>query len=115
MARKPSGDRVLLKMLREIVQPVFLLDASGKVRYANPALGEWLGTAAERLLGQKCVFGGDPAEGGGRNLLAPPPDVPTGRAIVRPAPRLGGEAEADQMLFLPLGGAEGEPAEILGV
>lgn len=115
MTRKPGGERVLSRWLKVAPQPVFLLDSQGRIRFVNSKLEQWLGVVAEKLIGQRAVFGGDPAEGFGRHLLAPPPELAERKFLRRPLPRLGGETLRDHALFIALEKEAGEAGGTLGI
>jgi len=79
MARKRSVAKELVNLLQASPRPVYILDDRRRIVYCNVACCEWLGAAAEQLVGQQCNYGGSSAAPGDLALaLCPPPEVFTG-------------------------------------
>ncbi len=124
MPRKRITATELARMLNHVPQPVYVLDDDLHVVFLNEACCEWLGLAAEGLLGQRCAYhsgpGADAAEGLAA-ALCPPPEVLVGRevtayvSISRPVGSLeatAGTAPRRWVRFVPLGTG---PEDVIGV
>ena len=56
MPRPPAPGRLVLRSLEEAAIPVFALDASRQIVFANRALGEWIGIDPQGLVGRRCDY-----------------------------------------------------------
>lgn len=54
MASSTSGNRALLRLLREALLPVYLLDNRLRIAFCNDAFANWVGIDAEALIGGDC-------------------------------------------------------------
>ncbi|HBO44770.1 MAG TPA: hypothetical protein DD670_12740 [Planctomycetaceae bacterium] len=84
MARQRVKTAELARLFNAIDRPVYVLDEELVIRFLNEACREWLGEAAESLVGQRCTYRTSPAgdESASRPLaesLCPPPSVLSGR------------------------------------
>ena len=119
MAQRISAAE-LARLLNSASQPIYVLDEDLTVVFINRACQEWLGPAAEGLLGRRCGFieisgpatvGADAVAAG----LCPPPRVTTGEPVAAAVARVAEESGTlteRSARFLPLGGA-GE--DVLGI
>lgn len=74
----------LARTLNSATRPVYVLDDDLTVVFCNRACLQWLGEAAEGLLGQRCGYHSGPETGGARAVaagLCPPPAVLAGRQL----------------------------------
>jgi transcriptional regulator with PAS, ATPase and Fis domain len=101
----------LARFLDAADQPIYLVDASRRLRFVNRACEAWLGLSAASLLGQECRYHTPcdlPPEARAACALCPPPEafagVQIGAVICVPAADPA-RAEA-QVDFVPLGGGE---------
>ena len=72
------------KLIDDSDQPIWVVDAEGRIVATNPALRTWWGTESEQLVGQKIQFGtlaDSSTHGDLAAALAPDPAVFTGRAV----------------------------------
>ncbi|MBN1393542.1 MAG: PAS domain-containing protein [Pirellulales bacterium] len=118
MSTRRSNIAELGKLLNSVVRPVYVLDEDWTIVFLNQACQEWLGSAAEGIVGQRCAYHSelkplDTAAAG----LCPPPRVFSGeisRAKVFQGG--GGEKFAERPArFFPLGGESGEPFAVVAV
>src|SRR5689334_22577376 len=135
MPRPPAPARLLLRTLEEAASPIFALNASRQIVFANRALADWLAIDAEGLLGRRCDYHAAAADGplqAACAALCPPPEAFSGQitdgfvsrlAGSQPATgslpferrqvrflSLPGQAAADCLLLVIVQGAE-EPAQ----
>jgi DNA-binding NtrC family response regulator len=97
-------------MLEESATPLFALDGQRRIVFASRTLGEWVGMAAEQLVGLRCDYhtGGEGPLTSIAAALCPPPEALNGElasgVVGRPAL---GERPAEQRpaRFLRLGAA----------
>lgn len=114
MAQSASGSQGLVQLLSITSTPVYALDESRYVVYANPSLLDWAGVTAQQLIGQRCDYHSGTAAVAS---LCPPPDAFAGnhvRAIVG-CRREGGELARRWGEFIPLGWHAVECPGVLGV
>src|SRR5262245_46775331 len=119
MPRPPAPIRLLLRTLEEAQSPIFALDATRQIIFANRALAEWLAIDAQQLLGRRCDYHAaaneDPLQAACA-ALCPPPEAFTGQITDGFASRL---ATADRpferrsVRFLSLPGSNANDALLL--
>ena len=114
--RKRRSSAPLVHLLDDAPGPIYLLDATGKIVFANRACGEWLGVDPQSLSGQVCRYA-PPASGKQQGEVAdglcPPPRVFRGHAcqeLVYAPP--GSEPAQQSARFVPLPG-KGEECGVL--
>lgn len=56
MARSPRLARRFFRLLEQLPEPLYVLDAEGQIAYANPACTAWVGMPAEDLIGRQCRY-----------------------------------------------------------
>jgi DNA-binding NtrC family response regulator len=117
MARKRSYITALSNLLAECAQPVYVLDAAGKLVYCNPACTSWLNVDAHQLLGRVCQYRSQPAETEPADLsfaLCPPPQAFLGQRLSACVVRhpQAGLTEVREIDCVPLGQP---PQKCLGV
>ena len=98
-------------------QPIYVLDEDLTIVFFNRACQEWLGTAAEGLLGRTCAYHSSPAVGGPEAVaaaLCPPPASLSGEISTATVARVAedGTSVERRARFLPIG-AVGE--DVLGI
>jgi transcriptional regulator of acetoin/glycerol metabolism len=115
MARHRYHAPELVRLFESDTTPLYVLDEQLRIVFVNEACREWLGPAAEELIGRQCVYhssaelSGPEAAAAG---LCPPPTVLSGRAVTAEVARTTGQgAESRRARFLPLGPA----GHLLGV
>ena len=59
MARPTSQKTIVSRLFSASDRPIYILDAGGRIVYANQALADWLVVEADKLPGMKCVWSGD--------------------------------------------------------
>ncbi len=72
------------KLLDAAREPVYLVDGDGTLVFVNPALAEWLGVAADELMGQSCRYHTElatPSAAAIAARLCPPPAVLAGERV----------------------------------
>ncbi len=100
--------------------PIYLLDETRHLRYANQAFYDWIGDSGAKLLGVRCDYHSQPeATGmpGGAAGLCPPPEVFRGerkRAILSWT-RSGKQPVCRWAEFLPLGEDPSDCPAVLAV
>ncbi len=105
------------RLLNSAEQPIYVLDKDLTIVFLNQACREWLGEAAEALLGRRCAYHSSPATAGPDALaagLCPPPAVLSGETSTAPVCVVTADRNttARMALFTPLGGSAGN---VLGV
>jgi DNA-binding NtrC family response regulator len=112
----------LARLLDASPDPIWVVDGERRIRYVNRACAEWIGRAAEELVGRECRYRtgdeSDPASATADALCPPPTALAGGRVsaeVVLPAPKeaasqeaglraTGGPASAARRAdFIPLG------------
>lgn len=118
MPAKRAAASSLARLFDALDQPVYLVDATRRLRYVNRACAEWLGVSAASLVGQECRYytpGELPAEQRAACALCPPPEAFTGvrtrTSLVVPAADAG--CAEVQVEFIPL--ASGEEWSVLAL
>ncbi len=107
----------LARLLNSASQPIYVLDEDLTIVFINRACQEWLGPAAEGLLGRRCAYHSGPTAmgpGGVAAGLCPPPRTAAGEIAVAAISRLAedGTLVERRARFLPLGrGGE----DVLGI
>jgi DNA-binding NtrC family response regulator len=96
------------------------LDEDGVLIFCNQACAEWVGTPAEMLLGQKCLYHSQAEPGtaeAAASGLAPPPEAWTGWAAlgVITGGRFVEPVRRRQACFLVLKNSDGEPIGLLAI
>jgi DNA-binding NtrC family response regulator len=115
MARHRFHAQELVRLFESARMPLYVLDEQLRIVFVNEACREWLGPAAEELIGRRCAYhsstelSGPEAAAAG---LCPPPTVLSGRAVTAAVARPAGQgAELRPARFVPLGPA----GDLLGV
>jgi len=84
MARNHARPASLARLLDAMAQPVYAVDDEGQIAFANQVCLDWLGVAADELVGQSTAYH-SAAEPGSTAALAaglcPPPHLPVGGAM----------------------------------
>ena len=120
MARSAGGTNDLAKLLAAATMPIYLLDETRHLRYANQAFYDWIGDPGEKLLGSRCDYHSQPKSTemlGSVAGLCPPPEVFRGerkRAIVGWT-RSGKQLVRRWAEFLPLGEDPSDCPAVLAV
>jgi DNA-binding NtrC family response regulator len=106
MPRHRSPAAELVKLLESASQPLYVLDDALVIVYLNAGCCDWLGTAAEDLLGRKCVYhcGNElTSPDAAAAALCPPPTVLEGReAVADVASSANGQTRFRRASFVPL-------------
>jgi DNA-binding NtrC family response regulator len=97
----------LAKLLNSAAQPLYILDEDLAIVFLNRSCQEWLGAAAEDLLGRRCQYRSS-AEAGPDAVaagLCPPPRVLAGEICTATVccPAEDGSIQERRARFLPLG------------
>jgi DNA-binding NtrC family response regulator len=74
----------LAKLLNSSQHPIYVLDDELTIVFVNRACHQWLGQAAEELLGRRCAYHSSPEVTGPEAVaagLCPPPEVLGGREV----------------------------------
>jgi transcriptional regulator of aromatic amino acid metabolism len=82
MPRPPGPARLVLRLLEEAQAPIFALDSSRQIIFANRALSEWVGLSADQLVSQRCDYhagGCDAPVAAACAALCPPPEAFSGQ------------------------------------
>ncbi|MGC4006173.1 MAG: sigma 54-interacting transcriptional regulator [Pirellulales bacterium] len=98
--------------------PMYALDASRKLLYANAALAAWAGVPVRELLGLRCPFGDDPAASPLERIaaaLGPDPLPAERRDVVGRIAHPARPAEVRSVRWIALTAADDEPVGTLGV
>jgi DNA-binding NtrC family response regulator len=98
----------LVRLLDTATEPLYVLDESARILFANDACAAWAGCAAAELVGQECRYhssGEVPRAESIAAALAPPPEVWTGRRVAATVSLVAadGQLAARHVDFLPLG------------
>lgn len=106
VARVPSAD--LVRLLNEARRPIYVLDEELTLVFLNRACHEWLGAAAEGLLGRRCVYHSAPLVDAADMVaaaLCPPPACLAGEVVTATVapPDDHGQAIARPTRFVPIG------------
>jgi DNA-binding NtrC family response regulator len=84
MSRRRFHAPELTRLLESVAVPLYVLDAQLRIVFVNEACRQWLGPAAEGLVGQQCVYHSGPEVSGPQAVaagLCPPPAVLPGREL----------------------------------
>ena len=108
MAPQRISANELGKLLNSAKEPIYVLDDDLTIVFLNRACQEWLGGAAEGLLGRRCAYHSSPAVAGPDAVaarLCPPPQAPAGGVFTATVSRLAddGTPSERRARFLPLG------------
>jgi DNA-binding NtrC family response regulator len=110
----------LARLFNLASDPVYVLDGTARMVFLNAACRDWLGEAADELLGQQCRYHSTPNEQGRiplSGLLCPPPEVFEGRRasadVVLPAGE--GPPQARRVDFIPLARVDDETAGVVAI
>ncbi len=106
------------KLLDAAREPVYLVDGDGTLVFVNPALAEWLGIAADELMGQSCRYHTElatPSAAAIAARLCPPPAVIAGERVTATigALRFDGTIVERAIEFIPFLGEAGEAALVI--
>jgi len=98
----------LVRLFNAAKQPIYVLDEDLTVVFLNRACQEWLGAAAEGLLGRICAYHSVPSVGGADAVaaaLCPPPSSLSGEVISATVARIAedGTPIERRVRFLPIG------------
>ncbi|GAB4134005.1 MAG: hypothetical protein Kow0040_17110 [Thermogutta sp.] len=108
----------LVRIFDGVEQPVFLVDASWRIRYCNQALLAWLGCSEDALLDRRCAFHSgavDPGDALAAGLCPPPGAMEQPRTQAEIACLTGeGRVRRRAVQFLRLD-AQGAPRALLAV
>src|SRR5262245_51943117 len=112
MARSPASDRQLVRKLNDTAAPIYAVDSSRRIVFANRALGAWLGIDAQQLIGQRCDYraGGDDTLSAMCAALCPPPEAFAGRVTDASVSRLATDERPFERRFARLFPLAGEDA-----
>ena len=104
----------LVRLFNAAKQPIYVLDEDLTIIFLNRACQEWLGTAAEELLGRTCAYHSSPAVGTSEAVaaaLCPPPASLLGEICTATVARVAadGTSVERRARFLPIA-AVGEDA-----
>jgi transcriptional regulator with PAS, ATPase and Fis domain len=96
------------RLLNSAKEPIYVLDDDLTIVFLNRACQEWLGEAADGLLGRRCAYHSSPAVAGPDAVaarLCPPPQAPAGGVFTATVSRLAedGAIVERRARFLPLG------------
>ena len=117
MATPRSGAPPQLRKLLEAAAAAYVVDAGGRIVFANSALAEWTGATVETLVGSICTYHSQPAEGDqvpASARLCPPPQALHGErstARIEFSRVADGRIDARQVEFIPLWGKD---AKVVG-
>ena len=119
MARTRLYGTRLTKLFNAASRPIYVLDESLTIVYANAACLAWLSIGAEEIVGRRCTYQ-TPWENGGPDaiaaLLCPPLEVLSGVPQTAHIARFCPPGEAYRRVrFLPLGEAAGSITAIIAV
>ncbi len=107
------------KLLNSVKQPIYVLDKDLTIVFLNQACREWLGEAAEALLGRRCAYHSSPAAGPDALAagLCPPPAVLSGETSAAPVAVVAGDGKPSERLtrFYTVGGGAGGVLAIVAV
>jgi DNA-binding NtrC family response regulator len=84
MVRVRTGTIQLGRLLDEVGQPLYVLDAEATIVFANRACLDWVGQKAEDLQGQRCAYHSSPQASGPAAVaarLCPPPEALSGQEM----------------------------------
>jgi transcriptional regulator with PAS, ATPase and Fis domain len=84
MPRRRFHAPELTRLLESVAVPLYVLDAQLRIVFVNEACRQWLGPAAEGLVGRQCVYHSGPEVSGPQAVaagLCPPPAVLPGREL----------------------------------
>jgi DNA-binding NtrC family response regulator len=114
------ASRALLRMLHAAAEPVYVLDAQGRIVYANPACAALVGCDVTALLGQTCRYHSSPAgpaADAAAAKLCPPPELPVGQAgaATIALPAADGGWVRRRGWYMSLTSGDGEPRATLCV
>ena len=117
MARSKSTTSALVELLDGAPDPVYVLDDRRKIVFCNQALANWVGAAAEQLIGRRVDYHSVPADQEDHEVtgpvagLCPPPAAFVGQDVVGHISTVaaGGLLHHRRARFAPLGLAVGGP------
>jgi DNA-binding NtrC family response regulator len=117
MATQRLSATELARLLNSAPQPIYVLDDDLTIVFLNRACQEWLGAAADGLVGRRCAYHGDPAGDGPDAVaagLCPPPRVLAGQMVVATVarPAEDGKWIERRARFLPFGAGR---EDVLGI
>lgn len=111
MVRVRTGTIQLGRLLDEVAQPVYVLDAEGTIVFANRACLDWVGQEAEALQDQRCRYHSSPEASGPQAVaagLCPPPEALAGQEVTGIVASTGADGilSRRRARFVPLGSGE---------
>ncbi|MGH6740555.1 MAG: sigma 54-interacting transcriptional regulator, partial [Bradyrhizobium sp.] len=109
----------MLRFLKGLGQPLYVVDDERRIVYLNNACARWLGLEPADLLGRACRYqsgDSDPAAAGA-DALCPPPEVFQGRRAQAIVATAGNDNAVHRRVvdFVPLAGHNGECAGVLAL
>ena len=110
----------LARLLNAAKQPIYVLDEDLTIVFVDRACHEWLGPAADELLGRTCVYHSGPAAVGVDAIaaaLCPPPGCLAGDLLTATVARIAedGTTTERRARFLPIGVGGDDVLGILAV
>ena len=109
----------LVRLFNAAKQPIYVLDEDLTIVFLNRSCQEWLGAAAEGLLGRTCAYHSVPSVDGTDAVaaaLCPPPTSLSGEIVTATVARIAedGTPIERRARFLPIG-LGGEDEDVLGI
>jgi transcriptional regulator with PAS, ATPase and Fis domain len=110
----------LIKLFNAASQPIYVLDEDLTIVFFNRACQEWLGIAANGILGRTCAYHSDPAVSGPDAVaaaLCPPPASLSGDTVTATVARIAedGTSIERRARFLPIGTGGDDVLGILAI
>ncbi|MBN2477334.1 MAG: sigma 54-interacting transcriptional regulator [Pirellulales bacterium] len=119
MARQRTTATELGKILHAANQPVYVLDDECTIVFFNRACQDWLGEAAEDLLGQRCAYHSSPRAAGPEAVAAGlcPPPAAAGRAMTATVSLVAADGRTlhRRARFVPLGAGPTDPIGLVAI
>lgn len=81
MGRNTASTNGLVRLLADASVPVYVVDDGRYIRYANPALFEWIESKPEHLIGRRCDYHSHGPRGDMAVGLCPPPEALAGKRV----------------------------------
>ncbi len=113
MGRRRSVARELASLLDASTRPVYALDDRRRIVFCNPACSDWLGVAADELIGRRCDYqASSPHDVDVTAALCPPPEAFAGTTVEAElvCPLAAGGLSRRRAHFLPLLREDGDAA-----
>ena len=111
MVRVRTGTTQLSRLLDEVAQPLYVLDAEATIVFANRACLDWVAQKAEDLHGERCAYHSSPQARGPAAVaagLCPPPEALSGQEMagIVACTTADGRLSRRRARFVPLGRGE---------